>query len=262
MALPRLTVKSTNYLLVICLLVLSSCKSTKTITGGEVNPSLSAKRIIQNHYGSEADFNTLSARVKIEYSNGDDEQGVTVNFRMKKGEAIWMSAPFGVVKAYITPEKVSFYNKLEGEYFEGDFSYLSTFAGMDLDFHQLQNVLLGNAISDLRDEKYDAETDESQYILKPKRPSTFLKSLFFLEPQNFRIAEQQLSQPLEKRMLNVKYSYQSVENVVVPGHVTMHAVESGNENKIALEFKSVEVNENLNFPYKIPKGFKEITLSK
>lgn len=239
-----------------------SCKSTKSIVGGEIDAGLSTRKIIQNHYDLESSFKTLSGRVKIDYSNGKDEQGVTVNYRMKKNEVIWMSAPFGVVKAYITPEKVSFYNKLEGEYFEGGFDYLSKFVGIDIDFHQLQNLLLGNAISDLRKAKYKSEASKAFYRLKPKQSTTFLKTLFVIEPQNFRIAEQQVSQPIKERILNVNYKYQSVQNVIVPEQIVILASESESENKISLEFRGIELNRSLNFPFKVPKGYKKMTLGR
>ena len=115
--------------LFISLLVVVSCKATKDISSGEIDGSLSTKRIIENHYKNGLNFDTMNGRIKIDYSDGSNSQGVTVSFRMKKDEIIWISAPLGMVKAHITPEKVSFYNKLEGEYFEGDYGYLSQFLG-------------------------------------------------------------------------------------------------------------------------------------
>ncbi|MEX0314682.1 MAG: DUF4292 domain-containing protein, partial [Allomuricauda sp.] len=140
--------------LLLVLLIFGACKSTKSITGGEIDSRLSAKRIIENHYSNQTDFKTLSGRVKIDYSNGKSEQGVNVSLRMEKDKVIWISAPLGVVKAHITPKRVSFYNKLQNEYFDGDFSYLSELLGTELDFDKVQSLLLGDAILDLRDEKY------------------------------------------------------------------------------------------------------------
>ena len=126
---------------VIMLAALASCKSTKSITGGEANSRLSAKNIVNAHYSNQPKFRTLRGRVKIDYTNGDDSQGVNVSLRMEKDKVIWMSAPLGVVKAHITPKKVSFYNKLQNEYFDGDFSYLSELLGTELDFEKVQPVV-------------------------------------------------------------------------------------------------------------------------
>jgi len=247
-------------LLLIIALVFGSCKSTKTVTGGEVDSRLSVKNIINNHYGSQPNFKTLSGRVKIDYSDGEDSQGVNVSLRMEKDKVIWMSAPLGIVKAHITPEKVSFYNKLQNEYFEGDFSYLSHLLGTELDFQKVQNLLLGNAVFDLRNEKFTANVSKEFYQLKPKKASELFKVLVQLEPKNFKIATQEIAQPDQKRSLQAKYTYQDISGNVLPDEIKIVAEEKGDFTTIDLSFRNLELNKQMNFPYKIPKGFDKITL--
>ena len=242
------------------LLTLGACKSTKSITGGEINPKLSAKNIINAHYSNEPKFKTLRGRVKIDYTNGDDSQGVNVSLRMEKDKVIWMSAPLGVVKAHITPNKVSFYNKLQNEYFDGDFSYLSHVLGTELDFDKVQNLLLGNAVLDLRKEKFNAYVIGGNYELKPKKARELFKILFQVEPKNFKIASQQISQPDSLRQLEAKYTYQNVSGNVLPDEIKILAEDKGELTTIDLSFRNLELNKAMNFPYKVPKGFDKITL--
>ncbi|MCL6274318.1 DUF4292 domain-containing protein [Muricauda sp. 2012CJ35-5] len=251
-----------KYILIPCLALfaLSACKSTKSIAVGEVDSRLSAKKIIDNHYANQLDFKTLSGRVKIDYSNGKEEQGVTVSFRMEKDNVIWISAPLGMVKAHITPEKVSFYNKLQNEYFDGDFSYLSDLLGTELDFEKVQNLLLGDAVLDLREEKYASTINGANYQLKPKKAGEFFKILFQLEPANFKIESQEIAQPEENRWLIAKYTYQDISGKIVPNEIQIVALENNENTTIDLSFRSLELNKPLNFPYKIPKGFDEIIL--
>ncbi|NQZ43199.1 MAG: DUF4292 domain-containing protein [Flavobacteriaceae bacterium] len=240
--------------------MLISCTSKKAIANGELDTSVSAKKAIEKHYDNAIDFETISGRVKIDYSDGRADSGTTVSLRMKKDEVIWISAPLGILKAKITPEKVSFYNKLEKEFFDGDFSYLSQLLGTELDFGQVQDLLLGNAVLDLRDRKYIAANTADTYGLKPKKENDLFKILFFLEPQNFRISSQQISQPWEDRFLKMAYSYQEVERKVLPNTVAIEAITEGTTNTIDLDFRNIEFNRKLNFPYRIPKGYKEIVL--
>ena len=247
-------------ILMVFLLTLGSCKSTKSISGGEVNARMSAKNIITAHYSNEPKFKTLRGRVKIDYANGDDSQGVNVSLRMEKDKVIWMSAPLGVVKVHITPNKVSFYNKLQNEYFDGDFSYLSNLLGTELDFEKVQNLLLGNAVLDLRKEKFNSEVYNGNYQLKPKKARELFKILFQLEPKNFKIAEQEISQPENARQLMAKYTYQDISGNVLPEEVKIIAEESGDLTTIDLSFRNLELNKPMNFPYKVPKGYDKITL--
>ena len=246
----------------IVMVLFISCKSTKVLTSGTVNSKLSAKSVIKGHYQNELDFETLRGKMKIDYSDGENNQGFTVSLRMEKDKAIWISAPLGIVKAYITPNRVSFYNKLENSYFDGDFSYLSNLLGTDLDFVQVQNILLGQSLFNLRDGKYDMDIADENYQLKPKKAAELFKTLFQIEPKNFKIATQQLSQPLKKRVLKIEYqNYQKIDKFVLPNEIMVTANDKNIKNTIAIEYRNVEFNTALNFPYKIPKGYKEIVLN-
>ncbi|WP_337251786.1 DUF4292 domain-containing protein [Maribacter halichondriae] len=245
------------------LFLASSCKSKKIISDGTLDANISAKNLIKTHYQNQLDFKTITGKIKIEYSDGDDAQSVGVSLRMKKDEAIWMSAPLGIVKAYITPDRVSFYNKLENTYFDGDFTYLTQLLGTELDFKKVQNLLLGEALFDLRKAKYSVTSTGETYLLKPKVPIELFKILFEIEPKNFKMASQQLSQPSQKRLLNINYkNYQKINKWILPNEVYILATEGTNRNTINLEYRNMQFDEPVNFPYKIPNGYDEIVLSK
>lgn len=245
----------------ILILLVLSCKSNKILTDGKIDENLSAKTIIRNHYNNQLNFKTLSGKMKIDYADGESSQGVTVSLRMEKDKAIWMSAPLGMVKAYITRDRVTFYNKLQNEYFDGDFSYLSNILGTELDFEKVQNVLLGQALFNLRDEKYNATVSDNSYQLKPKKSMDLFKTFFQIEPKSFKMATQQLSQPLKKRILEIRYkNYQEINNRVLPNEISIKAIDTDNQSIIDITYKNIEFNKPLNFPYKIPKGFKQIVL--
>lgn len=242
-------------------LFITSCKSTKVLSDGSIDERLTSKGLIKAHYQETTQFKTLNGRIKIEYSDGESSQGVTVSLRMEKDKAIWMSAPLGIVKVIITPKRVSFYNKLENEYFDGDFSYLSELLGTEVDFSIVQNLLLGQSIVDLRNEKYTLSIVEDNYRLTPKNVGVLYKTLFQIEPKNFKMAMQQLSQPLKKRLLEITYkNYQSIDQEVLPNEIGIIAIQEDAENTITLEYRNMELNRPASFPYKIPKGFKEIVL--
>ena len=239
-----------------------SCKSKKVLTG-TIDNSLSAKTIIRTHYQNALDFKTLRGKMRIDYSDGESSQGVSVSLRMEKDKAIWISAPFGMVKAYITPGRVSFYNKLQNEFFDGDFAYLSNFLGTELDFGQVQNLLLGEALFDLKEAKYEASIVNGDYRLKPKKAMELFKVLFEIEPKNFKITTQQLAQPLKNRLLKIEYqNYQKINKWVLPNEILVTADDSNARNTIAIEYRNIAFNTTLNFPYKIPKGYTEIVLEK
>ena len=242
-------------------LLITSCKSKKIVRGGNLNEKLSAKTIIRGHYKNQQEFKTLRGRVKINYSDGETSQGFNVSLRLEKDKAIWISAPLGIVKAYITPDRVSFYNKLDNTFFDGDFSYLSELIGTELDFEKTQNVLLGYAILDLREEKYQTSISNNNYQLRPKIAGKLFKILFQLEPSNFRVSLLQLAGPEENKSLEIEYKgYQKINKRILPNEIEVVAINGNHRNQINIIYKDIEFDRKLNFQYKIPKGFKEIVL--
>ena len=240
----------------------TGCKSTKTIRSSSGNLNLSTKQLIKENTKKAATFKTLSARVKIDIYQGEKSNGYTVNMRMEKDEKILlMSTPISVVKALITPEKVSFYNKLDNTYFEGDFKYLSDLLGTDLDFQKVQNLLLGEALFSLKDNAFEATVNEKEYVVAPKEQKALFELFYLIDPSHFKITSQQISQPQEQRLLQIDYkSYQKVDKQILPESIRVIAVEAAEEMIIELEFKAVSLNEDLRFPFKIPSGLKEIKL--
>lgn len=249
-------------LLILAVCVFVGCKSTKSLTSvGTVKDNITSKQLIKENQRQTADFKTFQAKVKIDFTDGDKSNGVTVNFRMEKDKVIWLSAPLGAARAMITPEKVSYYNKLENEYFDGDYALLSELLGIDLDFEKVQNLLLGEALFDLDEGVYLASNDDVSYILQPQNQKPIFEIFYLLNPGHFKLDSQQLSQSLEKRFLQIDYKiYQLVNKDIFPEVVNIIAVEDNSEVKIDLEFKSVTLNEDVRFPFEIPLGFKEIEL--
>ncbi|MFL1010633.1 DUF4292 domain-containing protein [Flavisericum labens] len=243
------------------MLFIFNCKSAKTVGSGEANYNLSTKQLVKNNAKQAAEFKTLQSRLKITYSEGGKSQTHSVNFRAKKDEALWINASFSLLRALVTPEKVSFYNKLDKTYFDGDYKYLSDLLGTELDFHKVQNLLLGETIYNLKEGNYNASVSEGAYVVQPKTQRDLFEIFFLLSPSNFKVASQQITQPKEMRHLQIDYlSYQDVEKQILPERIKVMAVEANEEMSINLEFKSITLNEDLRFPFKIPLGFKAIQL--
>ncbi|MEO1030088.1 MAG: DUF4292 domain-containing protein [Bacteroidota bacterium] len=242
--------------------LLINCKSAKSVmASGEASDKLSAKQVIKQHEKNDADFKTMQAKVRIDLSQGEKEQGATFNLRIEKDKVIWLSAPLGLARMMITPDKVRFYNKQDNEYFDGDYKLLSDFVGVELDYSKVQNILLGQAIYNLKDEPHSISVNENSYALQPKDQNALLELFYLINPSHFKMDSLQLFQQLKRRILQVDYkSYQEVDQQVLPKHIRIIAVEDANEVAITMEFKSTSLNGDLRFPFKIPSGYKEIVI--
>ncbi len=250
-----------TYLFVLAI-VLVSCGTSRRINGdGTIDERLTAKQLIKESARQEAKFKTLQAKVKIDITQDGKEQGYSVTLRMERNKTIWISATLGLARAMITPDRVQFYDKINNQYFDGDYSLLSDLLGIELNFKQVQSLLIGEPLFNLKDAEYTISNNETSYILTPKTKDPLLELFLLFNPSHFKMDSQQLAQPLKKRFLEMDYTnYQAIDNEVLPQTLKIIAVEENEELNIALEYKSVSINEDLRFPFNIPSGFEEITL--
>lgn len=256
--------KTLKYILILSIITLTlGCKSSKNVTGdGVLKNNVSAKYLIRENAKQESKFRTLQGKVKIDYTQGEQTQGYTLNIRIEKDKTIWLSATLGLARAMITPDKVQFYDKINNQYFDGDYALLSDLLGVKLDFKKVQSLLLGEAIFNLKDDTYVASTHEKSYVLNPKQQNPLLELFFLLNPGHFKMDSQQLFQPATQRFLQIDYkAYQEVNRQILPEQIHIIAVEDGEEVSIEMELKSLSLNEEVRFPFKIPKGYKEIVIT-
>ena len=249
------------YSIVIGLLFVG-CKSTELVkSSGTLDSNMSAKQIIKNHNKLQSKFTTLQGRLKVEYIQGDHSETHTLTLRMGLDNTIWVNAFLNMVRVKITPDRVRFYNKLDKTYFDGDYALISDFLGTDLQFENLQNLLLGEAIFDLKPKEFQKINHPSSYKLTPKRPNILFDLFYLINPTYFKLDTQHLSQPLKKNSLNIQYrSYQNVNGLVLPEDLSIRATNTNEQTLLNLNIKSVSLDDPLRFPFKTPKGFKAIEL--
>ncbi len=244
------------------LLVFASCGGAKNISSPE---NTSAKEVISAHKAATPEFKTLAGRVQLVYETDEKLQSVTVSLRMEKDKNIWIKASvlgITIAKVLITPTRVSYYETIGGTYFEGDFALLGEWIGTPINFQQAQSMLLGQSIFTLNPSEYSAEVFQNKFKIQPKeQPQNFIHSLF-LNPDNFKVASETLSQPNDDRLLNIRYGdYQKIGDQFYPSNILIHTSEKGSATKIEINYKKIDLNVDVSFPFDIPSGYEEIQLN-
>lgn len=254
-------------LMLLILTVLVSCKTKQTVvtTTPEVpqTKEISVEDVIANHYNNKINFETVYIKSNVRFSDEKQTQNVTAEIKIKKDEQILVSVRFlgiTMAKALITPSSVSYYEKMNGTYFEGDFSGLTQWLGTDLDFSKVQNMLLGEAFDNLEQGKYALSKGEQGFELTDLQSKKTIKS-FILDKENFRIQGQAIGQPEQDRMIQVVYSgYASFKEGSVPMQTLIQTFQAKGKTEISFNYNTVTFNEALSFPYSIPNGYKRILI--
>jgi hypothetical protein len=258
-----------KYLALLAIVFMVSCKSkaivTSTTTAAVAEPvdEMKASKIIDNHYNNKNDFSTLYIKANARFSDEKQSQNVTAEIKIKKDQQILVSVRFlgiTMAKALITPASVSYYEKIKGTYFEGDFSALSQWLGTDLDYSKIQNMLTGEALDDLNKGKYTKILLDNLYRLDDSNNGNTKKSYYF-NPNDFSVNKQEVTQTAQNRTIQIEYPERVAHKEAnLPATVIINTSQPKGKSEINLNYNSVSFNEELSFPYSIPDGYKRIII--
>lgn len=237
------------------------CKSAQPTIGTSqttAESGTSAQTVIDGHYANPVDFNTAMIKASARYEDAKQSQNVSADIRIKKDEKILVSIRFlgiTMAKALITPSEVKYYEKINGEFFEGDYKALSKWLGTDLDFQKVQNLLLGKALDDLSKGQYKMSVEDKLYKLEDASARSTKKSFWF-DAGTFLVKKEEISQPSQNRSLEVKYpGFSTFGKNVLPAKILLQAMLEKGKTDIEIEYNSATFNEELSFPYSVPEGY-------
>jgi hypothetical protein len=244
---------------------LFSCTAKKALVAEIVaNKELTSEKIIEKHYNDKMSFSTLYIKSSASYKDNKQSQNVTAEIKVKKDEKILISIRFigiTMAKALITPDKVQYYEKINGSYFEGNYASLSQWLGTDLDFQKVQNMLIGESFDDLKIEKYDTLLEDKLYKLSANS-NTGISKTFYLGSDTFLINKQEISQKTQGRMLQVSYpERKQASEAFLPLRIAIEAIQKSGKTNININYNSVSFNEDLSFPYSVPESYERVFIN-
>lgn len=246
-------------------LLIMGCKTAQpaaTAASAENAKATGTTRIIDGHYANSWNFTTAYLKASVKYKDAKNSQNVSAEIRIKKDEMILVSVRvlgITMAKALITPSKVQYYEKINQEYFEGDYATLSKWLGTDLDYQKVQNLLIGQAMDDLRKGSYTAGTEGTFNTLE-SQDSTIKK--FYFDPAQFLLRKQQIGQPANRRQLDVTYpDFAQYPETVWPKALFIEALQADKRTTIDISYDGAEFNQALTFPYSVPSGYQRIDIN-
>ena len=254
---------------------LGSCRSTKRIQTAmakrdttQIVPVVDGKadsmRFIHEIYQAiernRIDFNTFSAKVKVDFS-GDDgrKRDFTAAIRIKKDSVIWVSitALLGIeaFRIMVTPDSVKVLNKLDKVIQYRSVSYLQELAKIPFTFYELQALLIGNPVF-LDSNIVSYRKDEKSVSLLSN--SDIFKHLLTVSTDDYRLLHSKLddANALRARTCNIVYGGYDNKNAILFPTYRAIAVSEKTKVDIVLQFKQVDFNVDLTFPFNIPRNYK------
>ena len=248
--------------LFILLLVISSCGGSKSALKESDLKTETLKAIIKNYDQYKPDFKTMRGRLKGVYDDGQNQQSINISYRFQKEETLWMSARFAgfieVAKMMITQDSIKFYERLDNSYFDGNFKLISNFIGIELNYSQIENLLLGQAIKPVLIGQTDYQVFEDHYQLDTTYENDVFQSLI-MDTKTFKIKEQILRKG-DNQIKIIYPSYQMIDKNAFPEELIIITDDGEDITNIGLIFKNIKLNDELNFPFRMPNNFTPIEL--
>ena len=207
--------------------------------------------------------NKMRSRIKATYNDGKREQQVIVQFRMESKKKLWLSASMlvPIAKLMVTPNKVSFYEKFQKTYFEGNLDLINIPFGTNFEYLDIENLFLGKPFRDLGEGRWKQISNPQYYILISHRNHKGISPTLFFDPVSFLLKEQRFLIPGTSYNLTIKYLLHSrIEGEYIPSLIEIIFFDGNKSKSLELEFTRTDFTDGLSFPFKIPEGYSKIDL--
>ncbi len=272
------------------LLAVSSCKTPSELAVVDARP-ISTNKLLKRIEQNAFDYEYLTIkRINCNFSSSQSKAAFKINLKAKKDDCILVSISklnIPVGRVLLTPDSVKYVNYIDRNYFIDDYSYLSSFLHIDLDFATIQSIISNNAFSyrnDPRDKDFktfDALIEDNQYVLQSEKTrklskleekenkaerrlkrlddeALILQKMFF-NPANFALNRLLISDKTNDRNMNLIFDdYTEVENKEYPGSIEMNFHSPEEEIDMKIRMSGFSTDKITSFSIKIPEKYEEI----
>lgn len=241
----------------------TACKTVPVLPKKAPIEKVDIEGLAKEINAKQPQINNLRARIRATYDDQKTKQQVIVQLRMNHQKSIWLSATMlvPIAKMLLKPDEVTFYEKFQKRYFDGDYSLINTMFNTDFGYKDIQNLLLGNPLLDPGKGRWTQISNPDYYLLIPDLGKSAVRPVFFFDPESFLLKEQRVVIPQSSKTLSVKYlDHQRIQGNNLPLTIEISYFDGKNKSKLVLDYTRIDLPEKLSAPFEIPKGYKKIQL--
>ncbi len=291
----RLVSKWEIIAVILVALWLTSCKTTREIPTVVAKPMSTVKlldKIEENAFNYD---NFSIKRINCQFSGSKSKANFKISLKAIKDEQILvaiskLNIPVG--RVLLTPDSVKYVNYIDRNYFIDDYSYLSDFLNIDLDFATIQSIISNNAFSYRNDPKnrdfktFDSSVENGMYVLQSEKESKIvrfeekgktakidrrLKRLndealilqkMYFDPGNFALTKLLIEDKTNKRKMEMTFQdFVQVEKKDYPGSIDMSFTSPNNEVSMRIRMGGFSTEKIDPLSIDIPEKYERITVN-
>jgi hypothetical protein len=258
----------------IAIVALASCRSTKkiqtaiskkdtsatvTIDGSKADSILFIHNLLNKIDSNRIQYTTFNGKVNVDYKSDDGKKyNVNATIRMYKDSAIWISANaiLGIeaMRVLVTKDSVKLLDKLNKTYTARSVDYLQEVTALPLNLFTLQDLIIGNAVFvDSNVVKVSSNANTISFLTIGQ----WFKNLLTLDAANNSLMHSKLDDVniARNRTADLSYSdYETKKGFLFSTKRSINVTEKTRLD-IKLDFKQYELNQNISFPFSVPKNY-------
>lgn len=268
----------------------TSCKAPKQLAVVNVKPMATGKllkKIDQNSFNYE--YFTIK-RINCQFSNKETKASFRINLKAKKDDRILvaiskLNIPVG--RVLLTPDSVVYVNYIDRNYFIDDYSFISDFLNMDVDFNTVQAIISNNAFSYRDDPRNDFKTfdsfvEDGKYVLQSEKTKKIFKiekkkqqkidrrlrrlddealilQKMFFDPLSYSLTQLEITDKTNQRSIFMNFSdFETLEGVEYPESIDMEFLSEGQEISMKIRMNGFSTEEITSFELAIPEKYEQI----
>lgn len=271
---------------------LNSCRTARELPTAEARP-ISTGKLLKKVEQNAFDYNYFTIkRINCQFSNNETKANFVVNLKALKDEKILVSIKklkIPVGRVLLTPDSVKYVNYIDRNYFVDDYTYLSDYLNIDLDFATIQSIISNNAFSYRNDAKnkdfktFDSFIEEGMHVLQSEKTKKIFKmeekgktgkinrrmkrlddealilQKMYFNPANFALTRLIINDKTNHRIMNLDFDdFVEVKNKDYPGMLNMSFDSAENEVKLKIRMSGFSTDKINSFSIKIPEKYEQI----
>lgn len=273
----------------------SSCRTTRELPTTEAKP-ISTTKLLKKVEENAFNFNYLAIKkISVQFLNNDSKTNFNVSLKAVKDKRILISISklkIPVGRILLTPDSVKYVNYIDRNYFIDDYSYLSSFLNIDLDFTTIQSIISNNAFSYRNDPKnkdfktFNSFIENGMHVLQSEKTrkifnmeekdktgkierrmkrlddeALILQKMYF-SPYNFALTRLVISDKTNNRTMNMDFDdFVQVQNKDYPGNINMEFYSEESVVKLIMRMSGFSTDKISSISLQIPEKYEQIRMN-
>jgi hypothetical protein len=275
---------------VLLIFIAASCKAPKELARIDIKP-MGTNRLLKKIEENAFDYDYLTIRrINCQFSSNQSKSSFRINLKAKRDEKILVSISklnIPVGRVLLTPDSVIYVNYIDHNYFMDDYSFISDFLNMDVDFNTVQSIISNDAFSyrdDPRDDfkTFDSFVEDGQYVLQseknrkvykmengnPQKIERRLKRLdaealilqkMFFDPKSYSLTRLDIQDKTNNRNIFMNFGdFTKVGKREYPESIDMAFLSAQEQINMKIRLSGFSTDKVASFSIKIPEKYEQI----